>query len=140
MARTEQKLDRRGREVVDLWMLPRPAKSLQNGAGFIRETRAYWACRKGKSGLGAIESSWQVYRSCFCGNEKEQTVCPEYQIVKWERIKVSKIPTLARERGIRVGAWGGEGGLQSDKRQVPRRMGSQARRTSRAEIERSMSR
>ena len=32
--RTEQESDRRRREVVDLLVLPRPAKSLQNGAGF----------------------------------------------------------------------------------------------------------
>ena len=34
MARTEQESDRRKREVAGLLMLPRPAKSLRNGAGF----------------------------------------------------------------------------------------------------------
>ena len=38
MVRTEQESDRRRREVADLLVLPRPAKSVQNGAGFGRET------------------------------------------------------------------------------------------------------
>ena len=34
MARTEQESDRRRREVADLLVLPRPAKSMQNGEVF----------------------------------------------------------------------------------------------------------
>ena len=36
--RTEREPDRRRREVADLLVLLRPAKSLQNGAGFSRKT------------------------------------------------------------------------------------------------------
>ena len=35
--RTERESDSRKREVADLLVLPRPAKILQNGAGFSRE-------------------------------------------------------------------------------------------------------
>ena len=34
MARTERESDKRRREVADLLVLPRPAKSMQNGTGF----------------------------------------------------------------------------------------------------------
>ena len=37
MARTERESDRR-KEMADLSVLPRPAKSLQNSAGFSRKT------------------------------------------------------------------------------------------------------
>ena len=37
-ARTERESDRRRREVADLVVLPRPTKSLQNGAGFSGKT------------------------------------------------------------------------------------------------------
>ena len=36
--------ERKRREVVDLLVLPRQAKSMQDGAGFSRKTRTYWAC------------------------------------------------------------------------------------------------
>ena len=38
IVRTERESDRRRREVADFFVLPRPAKSLQNGAGFSRKT------------------------------------------------------------------------------------------------------
>ena len=40
VARTERELGRgrKRKEVVDLLVLPRPAKSLQDGAGFSRKT------------------------------------------------------------------------------------------------------
>ena len=38
MARTERESDRRRRETVDLLVLPRPAKSVQDGAGFSGKT------------------------------------------------------------------------------------------------------
>ena len=38
MVRTERESDRRRREVGNILVLPRPAKSLQNGAGISRKT------------------------------------------------------------------------------------------------------
>ena len=41
--------------MADLLVLPRPAKSVQNGADFSGKTVTYWACRKGKSGLSVTD-------------------------------------------------------------------------------------
>ena len=38
MGRTERELERRIKEMADLLVLPRPAKSLQNGADFSGKT------------------------------------------------------------------------------------------------------
>ena len=38
VARTERESDSRRREMADLLVLPRPVKSVQNGAGFSRKT------------------------------------------------------------------------------------------------------
>ena len=38
MARTERESDRRRREMADLLVLPRPAKSVQNGGSFSGNT------------------------------------------------------------------------------------------------------
>ena len=42
--RNERESDRRRREMTDLLVLSRPAKSMQNAAGFSRKTLIYWAC------------------------------------------------------------------------------------------------
>ena len=65
---------------------------------------------------------------------------PEHQIVKGERVKVSKSPTLARERRIRAGAWRGKSGLHNEGRQVPRRKGKASKKASIGEVGGSMSR
>ena len=44
VVKTERESDRKRIEVAGLLVLPRPAKSVQNGAGFSGKTRAYWAC------------------------------------------------------------------------------------------------
>ena len=38
MLRTERESDSRKKEMADVLVLPRPAKSVQNGAGYSRET------------------------------------------------------------------------------------------------------
>ena len=54
--------------MADLLVLPRAAKSVQNGAGFSGKARTYWACRKGKSGLSlsATERSVGKYAGAAC--------------------------------------------------------------------------
>ena len=47
----------------------------------------------------------------------------EHEIVWWERVKLGKSHTLAREREISAGRWTGKGGLHSEGRQIPRRKG-----------------
>ena len=94
-------------------MLPRPTKNVQNGASFSGKTRTYWACRKGKSGLSATESSCQVRRGHPCQKEKEQSC-------------LSRVPDHDRgeSRWARAAFWrvrGGKSGLHSERRQTPRR-------------------
>ena len=52
---------------------------------------------------------------------------------------MSKSNTLAREKGIKAGAWGGKGGLNSEGMHVPGRR-EQAKRTSLEEVLESTSR
>ena len=97
--------------MADLLVLPRPAKSVQSGAGFSGKTGTYWACRKGKSGLSATESSWQERRSRLCQKEKEQS-------------RLSREPDHeggesqdGQEKGEpEQGAWSGKGGLHRERR------------------------
>ena len=60
--------------------------------------------------------------------------------MRGERVKVGESCTLARERGIRVRAWSGEGGINSEGRQISRRKGRESKeslpRTSRRKHER----
>ena len=58
--------------------------------------------------------------------------------MRGERFKVSESRTLAGERGIRARAWRGKGGLDGERRKIPRK-GGQARRASLEEVEGSMS-
>ena len=56
--------------------------------------------------------------------KRNRAVCPEYQIVREGRVKMSESCTLAREReGIRARAWGGKSGLHREGRQILRRTG-----------------
>ena len=141
MARTERESDSRGREMADFMVLPRPAKSVQNGAGFSRKSGTYWACRKGKSGLSATERAvGKNAGAALAKRNRNRTVCPEYQIMRGKRVKVGKSRTLAKVRGIRARAWRGKGGLDREGRQIPRRTGKASNkslpRTSRRKHER----
>ena len=57
-----------------------------------------------------------------------------------KRVKMGESRTLARERGIRAGAWREKSGLLSERRQIPRRKGRASKkslsRTSRRKHER----
>ena len=140
MARTERESDRR-RKMADFMVLPRPAKSVQNGAGFSRKTGTNWACGKGKSGLSATERAvGKNAGAALAKNKRNRAVCPEYQIMRGERVKVGESRTLARVRGIRARACRGKGGLDREGRQIPRRKGRASNkslpRTSRRKQER----
>ena len=39
---------------------------------------------------------------CSLIEQEEREVCPKYQIVRWERVKMSEKCTLMREAGIKV--------------------------------------
>ena len=140
MARTERESDRR-RKMADFMVLPRPAESMQNGAGFSGKTGTNWACRKGKSGLSATERAvGKNAGSALAKKKRKRAVCPEYQIMRGERVKVGESRTLARVRGIRARAWRGKGGLDREREKIPRRTGRASNkslpRTSRRKHER----
>ena len=74
------------------------------------------------SGLSASKRAVGKYvRAALAKRKRNGTVCPKYQIINEERVKVDKSRTLARERGIRAGAWQGKGGLHSEGRQILKR-------------------
>ena len=116
--------------MTDLLVLPRPAKSVQNGAGFSRKTGTYWACRKGKSGLNATERAvGKNAGAALAKSKRNRAVCPEYQIMRGERVKMGESRTLARVRGTRAKAWSGKSGLQSEQGQIPRRAGRASKKS-----------
>ena len=124
--RTERESDRRRREErkAGLLVLPRPAKSVQNGAGFSGKTSTYWACRKGKNGLSATKRAvGKNAGAALAKRKRNRAVCPEYQIMREEKVKVGESHTLARVRGIRARAWRGKGGLHGEQGQIPRKTG-----------------
>ena len=109
--------------MADLLVLPRPAKSVQNGADFSRKTRTYWVFQyvtKGKSGLSATKRTVGKYA---------KAVCPKHHIVKRERVKVGENHTFASEREIRVRAWRGKSGLHGRQRQIPKRTGRASKKS-----------
>ena len=55
-------------------------------------------------------------RAALAKRKRNKAVCPEYQIMRGERVKVGESRTLARERGIRAGAWRGKSGLHGEGR------------------------
>ena len=125
--RTERESNRR-RKVAGLLVLPRPAKSVQNGAGFSGKTGTYWACRKGKSGLSATERTIGKYAGAALAKRKRnRAVCPEYQIMREERVKVGESRTLAREGDQSESME--KGGLHGKGRQIPTRTGRASKKS-----------
>ena len=116
--------------MADFMVLPRPAKSVQNGAGFSGKTRTYWACQKGKSGLSATERAvGKNAGAALAKRKRNRAVCPEYQVMRGQRVKVGESCTLARVRGIRARAWRAKGGLHRERWQIPRRTGRASKKS-----------
>ena len=118
--RTERESDSKGREMADFMVLPKPAKSVQNGAGFSGKTQTCWAYRKGKSGLSATKRAIGKYAGAAFA-KRNRAVCPKHQIMRGERVKVGESRTLARKSGIRARALSGKGGMHRERKQNPRR-------------------
>ena len=73
MVKTERESDRRRREVADLLVLPRPAKSVQNRRLQRKNLNILGLPKRKEWPRCHRESSWQVHRSRFCQKEKEQS-------------------------------------------------------------------
>ena len=128
--------------MADLMVLPRPAKSVQNGAGFNGKTGTYWASRKGKSGLSATNRAvGNNARAAFAKRKRNRAVSPEHQIMRGRESRWARAaPWRERERASerehgkkRVNSTVNEGRFQKGK-------GGHARRASLEQVEGSMSR
>ena len=59
--------------MADFMVLPRPAKNVQNGAGFSGKLEHTGPAEKERVAQRHRESSWQERRSRLCQKEKEQS-------------------------------------------------------------------
>ena len=138
MARKERESDKR--EMADLLVVPRPAQSVQNGAGFSRKSLNIFGLLKKKEWPQCHrESSWQECRSCYC--QKKQSRQSKVPYHMGERVNMSESRTLKKGRGGsekeheegRVDSTVKEGRFQREK-------GGKARRASLEQVAGSMSR
>ena len=97
--------------MADLLMLPRPAKSLLND----KNARAAIVKRK-----------------------KIRAVCPEYQVVRWDKVKVGESSTLARKSGSELEHGKERVAFTVKESRFQEGKGGQARRASLGEVERSI--
>ena len=101
MPRTERESDNRRREIANLLVLPRPAKNMQNSAGFSGKTSTYWARPKKKSGLSATERAvGKNVRAALA--KRKRTICQKHQIMREDRVKVGKSRSFPTETSV----WG----------------------------------
>ena len=103
--------------MADSLVLPRPAKSVQNGSGFSGENLSILGLPKRKEWPQCHRES----RSRPCQTGKEQSRLSRVPDHDGRRVKVGESRTLARERRIRAGTWRGKGGLHRERGQIPRR-------------------
>ena len=140
MARTERESDSRSRE--EIWQTCWCCRDQQ------RACRMAQASAEKLEHIGPAEKERVATERAVGKNagaalaerKRNRAVCPKYQIMRGERVKMGESRTLARERGIRAGAWSGKGGLHSEQRKIPRRTGRARKkslpRTSRRKHER----
>ena len=91
--------------MADLLVLVRPAKSEQNGGKNLSVYMLqYWACRKEESGLSTIKRAvGKNAGAAFAKRQRNRAACPEYQIMRGERVKMGKSRTLMRMGGSERG-------------------------------------
>ena len=108
MVKTERESDKRRREVADLLVLPRPAKSAQNGQASTEKLEHTGPAEKERVALvpqrEQLASMPQPFlpRAAFLKG-KGTTVCREHQIMRGEKVKVGENCTLVSKMGIKVG-------------------------------------
>ena len=126
--------------MADLLVLPRPAKSMQNGAGFSGKTGAYWACQEGKSGLSATERAvGKNAGAAFAKRKRNRAVSPEHQIMSGRESRWARAAPW-RERGRSEQEHGVEKVDSTVKEsRLQGGQGGQARRASLEQVEESMS-
>ena len=96
--------------MADLLVLPRPAKSVQNGTGFSEKTWNKLGLPKRKEWHQCHrESSCQERWSRPCQKEKEQSRQFRVPDHEEERVKVGESRTLPRKRGNQSGSMSRKG-------------------------------
>ena len=124
MARTERESDNRRREMADLLVLSRPAKSMQNGAGFSKKLEHTGPAEKERVASVPQREQLVIRQSRLCQKEKEQSRLSRAPNHEEGESRGGREPNLdEREREMRAGAWRGKGGLHGKGRLVPRRKG-----------------
>ena len=126
VVRTKRESDnmRREEKWQTCWYCRGQKRACRRCAGFGGKTGTYWACRKGRSGLSATERAvGKNAGAALAKNKRNRAVCPDYQIMRGERVKMGESRTLTRVREIRARAWKGKGGIPVERRQIPRRKG-----------------
>ena len=83
--------------MADLLVLPRPAKSLQNGAGFRGKLQQTGPDEKEIVAL--VPQSEHLATTPELPLSKGKGTEPSVQIMRWERVKVNESHILARNRG-----------------------------------------
>ena len=79
------------------------------------------ACRMAQASMEKLEHIGKNAGAALAKRKRNRAVCPEYQNMRGERVKMSESRTLARVRGIRAKAWRVKGGLHGEQTQIPKR-------------------
>ena len=58
-----------------------------------------------KRRVDSVRTAGKCARAAFAKKKRNRVICPEYQIMMEERVKVGESRTSARERRIRARAW-----------------------------------
>ena len=97
MARTKQESERKRIEMADLVGAAETSKELAKWCRLQRRNLSILGLPKRKERPQRHkESSWQVRQATFAKRKRNRAASPEHQILRWERVKMSKSRTLAR--------------------------------------------
>ena len=110
----ESQQEEKRREMADFMVLPRPAKSVQNGKGFSGKIEHTGPAEKER--VASVPQRQQLART------------PEPPLPKGKQTQPS-VRTLARKRGIRARAWSGKVGLHRERGKIPRRKGRASKKS-----------
>ena len=124
MARTERESDSRRREEKwqTCWCCRDQQRACRMAQTSAEKLELTGPAEKKKSGLSATERAvGKNAGAAFAKRKRNRAVCPKHQIMRGERVKVGESRTLVRKKGIRARAWSGKGGLDRERRTIPRR-------------------
>ena len=132
MVRTERESDRRRREAK--WQTLRCCRDQQKACRMMQASAEKLEhtgpAEKGKSGLSATERAvGKDAGAALAKRKRNRAICPEHQVMRGERVKVSESCTLTKKRGIRARVCGAKGGLDREGRQAPRRTGRASKKS-----------